>query len=333
MRCPSIPHTSATDFKEAFEKDYCTPRPDILLRIMDMYHINTEHYNRSFPVVQSSGMGKSRLMDHSATLRFAIPFNVHEKMDPGTKTYPPFDHEDREYLTKEFEHEVDAITRPLVFLQALFNETVAELQSQKTEITKGTPQEIAGKWYNWMKDGSTVDNVGPNRTMLYDRVVKKAKELEALQPPKYQKPLVHRAEALRVAAESLVNFLKKLYKTSVKFYAIVYFDEAHTLSLPSNKSHRRTPYYALMHVLNMIRKTPIFFVFLSTNSSLQTFTPSNSAYPSIRVQNDTKLIPPFFELPFDNFARKFTSEAKEVGKLTLAGVCELGQMTKFGRPM
>ncbi|KAG7089278.1 hypothetical protein E1B28_010977 [Marasmius oreades] len=321
-------------FKEAFEKDYCTPSPGILLRAMDRYHTHTSYYNRSFPVVQSSGMGKSRLMDHSATLRFTIPFNIHEKLESGA-TYPPFDHQVREFLTKEFKHEVDAITRPLVFLQALFNETVAELQSQKTKITKGTPQEIASKWYEWMKVGSTVDNVGTNRTMLYDRVVEKARELER-EPVDHQKLLEHRAKALRTAAQSLVDCLKKLYKTEVEFCAIVYFDEAHTLSLPSNKSHRRTPYYALMRVLNMINDMQIFFVFLSTNSSLLTFAPlaSKAVYPApIRVQNNTELIPPFFELRFDTFCRKFTSDAKEVGKLTLEGVCDLGQMTKFGRPM
>ncbi|KAG7089269.1 hypothetical protein E1B28_010967 [Marasmius oreades] len=325
--------TNIQYFKEAFEKDYCTPNPGILLRAMDEYDLGMRRpYNRSFSVVQSSGMGKSRLMDHSATLRFAIPFNLHEDMESGA-TYPPFDYEVRKFLTTEFEREVDAITRPLVFLQALFNETVAELQSQKTKITKGTPQEIASKWYKWMNVGSTVDNVGTNRTMLYDRVVAKARKLEQ-EPVDHQKPLEHREKALNTAARSLVDCLQKLYNYPIPFCAIVYFDEAHTLSksLPE-KSHQRTPYYALMHVLNMINDKQIFFVFLSTNSSLKTSAPTKAAYPSIRVQNNTELIPPFFELRFDIFCRKFTSEAKEAGKLTLEGVCDLGQMAKFGRPM
>jgi hypothetical protein len=42
------------------------------------------YYNRSFSVVQSSGMGKSRLADHSAKSRFAFPFNLHEPLPVGS---------------------------------------------------------------------------------------------------------------------------------------------------------------------------------------------------------------------------------------------------------
>ncbi|KAG7089252.1 hypothetical protein E1B28_010951 [Marasmius oreades] len=323
-------------FKEAFETDYCTPRPDILLRIMDTYNIHTEYYNRSFPVVQSSGMGKSRLMDHSATLRFTIPFVIHEEMDFGAETYPPFDHQVREFLTTGFEYDVDTVTRPLVFLQALFSETVAELQSYK----KGTPQEIAGKWYEWMKDGSTVDSVGTNRTMFYDRVVEKARELKRSKPANHQELLKRRAEALITVVKSFVNRLEELYDRRAEFSAIVYFDEAHTLFSTSNGPHNRTPYYALMRVLHIISNERIFFVFLSTDPILirsTDFKPPTVAkaawYPSIRVQKSNELIPPFFELPFNAFCRGFTTQAKEEGKLTLVGVCELGQMAKFGRSM
>lgn len=121
----------------------------------------------------------------------------------------------------------------------------------------------------------------------------------------------------------------------MEFPAIVYFDEADTLlsSSDGNVLHQRTPYFALMHTLSLITKIPIFFIFLSTNSTLQTFAPINAQHPSIRVQESSELIPPLFELPFDTFAYEFTKQAKKEGKLTLSGVCELGQMTKFGRPM
>ncbi|KAG7089225.1 hypothetical protein E1B28_010926 [Marasmius oreades] len=90
----------------------------------------------------------------------------------------------------------------------------------------------------------------------------------------------------------------------------------------------------------MISDRQIFFVFVSTDSSLlstnsgfQSFAPSNVSYPSIRVQKSNKLIPPFFELPFDTFSHGFTTQVTQAGKLTLSGVCELGQIARFGRPL
>jgi hypothetical protein len=138
------------------------------------------------------------------------------------------------------------------------------------------------------------------------------------------------------AAKSLVKRLVKLQGGSMDgFIAIVYFDEAHTLHHPpsNDSSNWRSPYAALMHILSFISRVRIFFVFLSTNSNLYKFAPTDAHYPSLRVQGPSTLIPPLFELPFDTFAHGFTTQAKKSNKLTLSGVCELKQMAKFGRPM
>jgi hypothetical protein len=69
----------SSDFKQAFETEYTAPFPRILLTTMDLYAgSGRQYYYRSFSIVQSSGMGKSRLADHSAKSRFAFPFNIHE---------------------------------------------------------------------------------------------------------------------------------------------------------------------------------------------------------------------------------------------------------------
>jgi len=84
-----IPHVP--DFKQAFEVEYSAPFPDILLNTMDLYSplLGGRYYNRSFSIVQSSGMGKSRLVDHSAKSRFTFPFNLHEMMSTRTKSMHP----------------------------------------------------------------------------------------------------------------------------------------------------------------------------------------------------------------------------------------------------
>ena len=189
----SISHPFPTDFKNAFEAEYNAVDPDILLAAMDLYPpLQGKYYNQSFSVVQSSGMGKSRMMDHTATLRFTLPFNIHEDMsyDSDAKctffpitsfslclspltAYPPFDKQVMKFITEKFPDEEGALTRPLVFLETLFNETLAEL----AEYPKGETNEIARKWYDWLKEGSTANEVGATRKQFYDRVVRKAQEV------------------------------------------------------------------------------------------------------------------------------------------------------------
>jgi hypothetical protein len=67
------------------------PFPNILLTTMDQYTPARaeDYYNRSFTIVQSSGMGKSRLVDHSAKSRFTFPFNLHEKLPSGSRGIHP----------------------------------------------------------------------------------------------------------------------------------------------------------------------------------------------------------------------------------------------------
>lgn len=145
--------------------------------------------------------------------------------------------------------------------------------------------------------------------------------------------LLNHQNALLTAATRFVEKLRTLQgEAPDKFSAIVYFDEAHTLQCQMN-SKIRNPYFCLHHVLNTITELPICFIFLSTNSSLQAFVPTNALFPSIQVQQGLDLIPPFFELPFDTFCSNFTSAALDAHDLTLTGVCKLKHMAKFGRPL
>ena len=138
-----------------------------------------------------------------------------------------------------------------------------------------------------------------------------------------------RVTGLEAAASALVNRLMNLCKVTERnqFMAIVYFDEAHTLQETSNG--RKSPYTMLMHALSTISTVAIFFVFLSTNSSLNAFAPMSRFYPSIRVKSGEDLIHPFIELPFDTFYRTSGPHSP----LTLDQACKLDHIVKAGRPM
>ena len=162
---------------------------------MDLYTPKKDDkcYNRSLSFVQASYMGKSRLVDHSAKYRFTFPFNLHEPLPIGFNgarppsrfvmcwcflhsAYPPFDDNIREYLTTPFHDEVQALTRHFLFLQALFSSAVEELDS----YSQDTAQNIALKWYEWMREGSTLTSVGHNRKAFYDRVIEAVRKAHRL---------------------------------------------------------------------------------------------------------------------------------------------------------
>jgi hypothetical protein len=139
---------------------------------------------------------------------------------------------------------------------------------------------------------------------------------------------------LNEAANSLCGRLKQLHDSiENKILAFAYFDEAHTLHKVDESGTGRNPYFIFMHVLSQLQNSPIFFIFLSTNPSLSTFALTDADYPSLRVQKGWKIIPPFFELPFDSFCYGLSKTLRDRGKLTLKNVCELEQVVKFGRPM
>ncbi|HEV7736222.1 MAG TPA: hypothetical protein VGO47_02470 [Chlamydiales bacterium] len=134
-------------------------------------------------------------------------------------------------------------------------------------------------------------------------------------------------------AEKFVARLQELHgEVKDKFLAIVYFDEAHTLQEWRDQSVRNS-YFSLLSALNALCELPILFVFLSTNSGLHVFAPQNAVFPSLRVQGGLRLIPPYFELPYDTFAAGITHKEQEAGRLTLSSVCKLEQVTRIGRPL
>lgn len=50
---------------------------------MDRLYATNNAYNNSLAIIQSSGNGKSRLVDAAAQLRFAFPMNLRETLAHG----------------------------------------------------------------------------------------------------------------------------------------------------------------------------------------------------------------------------------------------------------
>ncbi|KAH9178638.1 hypothetical protein EDB89DRAFT_1927631 [Lactarius sanguifluus] len=110
-------------------------------------------------IVQSSGMGKSRLLDEFSKNHFLIPVNLRRK---GTSGFPPPDDAIRDLLTQIDENGM------LHFLIVLFEKTTRVI----TDELKGASSrsERITKFREFMTDDQTMTSVGGKRRTFYNEI-------------------------------------------------------------------------------------------------------------------------------------------------------------------
>jgi hypothetical protein len=113
---------------------------------------------------------------------------------------------------------------------------------------------------------------------------------------------------------------------------ILYFDEAHGLhdlyNANTEASRNPTRYSALCWVLDLLRESNFFSLFLSTNSNLAHFAPKLDDYPSSRKTDDLHLQAPFTEM---SLAKKDNEVYRE--ELKVEKLMDLCFMADMGRPL
>ncbi|KAF8987022.1 hypothetical protein BDQ17DRAFT_1490436 [Cyathus striatus] len=163
-----------TVVEKGWERPYCGDRHLLLLRtIKDMCRENAKSPNsscrNSVPIIQSSGTGKSRMIDEMASLVFTLPFNLRNPEEFKPLAYPPPDDAVSKYMLEEECYET-ARSRVFVFLKHLFVETLNELRTHKAEGPPKTTEELASWWKIHLL--KTEPETGKTRrTILYDRIV------------------------------------------------------------------------------------------------------------------------------------------------------------------
>jgi hypothetical protein len=115
---------------------------------------------------------------------------------------------------------------------------------------------------------------------------------------------------------------------------LIYLDESHEMTTDKQTlpDDGRNAYQILCSSLNELLKLDLFCVFLSTNSSLQEYSPSPRIFWSKRGRNSTLAYvqTPYTELPFDIWKRE---QLVTEGVHTLDDVCAVEFMVRFGRPL
>ncbi|KAG8736229.1 hypothetical protein FRC10_009554 [Ceratobasidium sp. 414] len=282
-------------------------------------------YNWSIPVIQSSGMGKSRMVEEAANTVFTIPINIREKLSHGRQTYPPSDVELRQYLeARMVKSDEEQQAEYAILLRVLFDETRKLVKLHWPNLTGET---LAKAYADYLKEGRTEGKVGKNRENFFKAVANEAEKRRG--GPDKGKTLDDLEGPLRLSGQRLVNVVHPERPANTNA-CLIYFDEAHALVQPVKPPNEKSPYHNLGTVLAKLKRADMFFIFLSTNSQMKGLAPPPSSYPSGRGYDGSQLIPPFNELPFDLYE---TAVLDAAGPLTLENMCKTETMIGFGRAL
>ncbi|KAH7334565.1 hypothetical protein B0J17DRAFT_770885 [Rhizoctonia solani] len=344
---PLAKSSSSGSVQAAFEEPYQGNVPQCFIGVLNTYsklceaEASANFYNRSISVIQSSGMGKSRMVDAAANEVFTIPANLREKVDKALRPYPPPDEELRSYFEDHKSKSDDQLQGEYAILLKYIFETV---MSQFPKIVHES-DDRAKTWADHLRSGETDYRVGENRREFYttavnaaNKEVRKIGEAGGNLQVNWSTQLKSLFVALHSSAKRMLTVVAPGHSDD-KNACLVYFDEAHDLAKPleiaGDVQHSRTPYHNLGSVLAYLCDLPIFFIFLSTNSRLEQFAPPPSHHPSARASHPGSfLIPPFTELPFNIFVNQaIRNLAASNQPLSLANSCTVQVMSSMGRPM
>ncbi|KDQ17872.1 hypothetical protein BOTBODRAFT_185297 [Botryobasidium botryosum FD-172 SS1] len=298
-------------------------------------------YANFVSIIQSSGMGKSRLLDETAKAIFTIPFCLR----PENSGYPPADVHPRRFFTLHTLDTYDNLRdRCLLFFERLFI-TITQALGKKPQSESDTP----GWWYRYLKSGGA-------RAALYEKTIEdtwdRLRDLNRLQhlPEKYSEMKGSTGEvtnpvgpeeisrAVFLAPQSLLEAVGKSPHSYPSqpvrpVRLLVYIDESQQMisekqSLPDGRS----VYQVLCTSLNALKGLDIFFVFMSTTSSLSHYAPAKRVFWSARGQDVKRSLAqtPYTELPFDDWGDR---PLVEEGRHKMADIAETAFFVRFGRPL
>ncbi|CAE6420243.1 unnamed protein product [Rhizoctonia solani] len=283
-------------------------------------------YNWTVSIIQSSGMGKSRTVAEAGKTVFTFPINIRQEAEMDKKAYPPPDSAIRQFFEKRVNcndetQQADYMT----LLRVMFSRALNLLNARFPGMTGA---DLARAWANYLAEGETDLKPGQHRQKFYDGVVNEATtEISGRAILELDK-LEH---SLQTSCKRLIKRIQPVSDGTNACF--VYIDEAHLLTQTikgGNEDHKRNQFHNLGKVLSKLIAYPMFFIFLSTNSSLKDLAPPASHYRSEREILGSQLIPPFTELPIDIYEDHVIAE---FGSMTLKHACQVDVMVLFGRPL
>ena len=119
-------------------------------------------------------------------------------------------------------------------------------------------------------------------------------------------------------------------RSSDRPYVVLAFDEVHTLTEVSSLDNNRWSRFGeVRRAIRGLLNEPLFTLFLSTSGTLFSITPSPDRDPSGRVMSVGEVMLPFYELGFDQLAKRLDHSSQ----VTLQQVTSDAHLTSYGRPL
>ncbi|KAF9490348.1 hypothetical protein BDN71DRAFT_1400269, partial [Pleurotus eryngii] len=299
---------------------------------------------------QSSGTGKSRLVDELAKKIFLIPICLRD-VSTGTR-YPPADVDVRTYLTDR-NTRIATYARCWAFMQALFRHTATVLKQDEFE-TLDYSETVALFRVKMTESMKKVHNVYCQN--FFREIVRNAEihlsditsevwaeDAQNVEPKEQDAQSVDSKllQSLMEAWKELDKVLKGRINSSQDTKAprlLICFDEAHELTVVHKATeidpHPWSTFAELRATLRALINCSIFSIFLSTTGRFSQFAPLSRDDMSARVYTHTlKLIPPFCDTGMDLLAINEDKKVNLLGGYRLQDVVTDQFMTSFGRPL
>ncbi|KAF8541146.1 hypothetical protein BDD12DRAFT_803959 [Trichophaea hybrida] len=307
------------------------------------------YYCKLIPIIQSSGMGKSRLVDETSKDLFTISFTLRSGEESG---YPPGDPEVTEYMDSSLEMgDAHMHARAAALIAAAFGQA-HEWMSKSVDVTplqwhdymapldisttpglelgaQGTAKQFALTRSSGRKEfcRKVTDSAGA----IYKDLIRDQNWLGMFNCDDF----LIRISKHSVIQQTLLRSARKLTKQRSGRTLLLVFDEVSRL-FPGG--FEDTGFItALRRILQVLRPYPIWTLVLSTQSCAQYFSIAEWGDASGRVRDGSlKRVDPFYALRLDvEMYRRLnnpTSSLDEKEK-PLRDFATAEHMTKYGRPM
>ncbi|KAK0450322.1 uncharacterized protein EV420DRAFT_748676 [Desarmillaria tabescens] len=300
-----------------------------------------ERYAPFTSVIQSSGMGKSRLVDEFSKTHFVIPINLRDT----SNGFPPCDKAVYDYLN-EVKTESDSFQRIYRFLVALFRHTEDIVKGEEINRYADESKTLAPAFRDYMTKGQSMSGPSNLRKTFYQEVVDAAtKDTSTFGGDSKQSPklgsdqLFYAYQCLQdtiymdtgIVADGNWQPMEDRLTNMPKIY--IMWDEAHCLTEPFDpQTGLQSKFSVLRRVLRMLRGKALFSFFLSTTGRTSQFLSARPVDPSARIyEGSLALIPPFTDLGFDHFMAGHHLGSADAE--TLTDVTKFKYIVRMGRPL
>ncbi|KAF9507889.1 hypothetical protein BS47DRAFT_1488645 [Hydnum rufescens UP504] len=303
----------------------------------------TRSYAHTLSITQSSGTGKSRLVDEFSKEHFVIPLNLRD-----SDGYPPADSADIRRWLLEPNNASLSTQRLAAFLLALFMEVAETIENIDLLIGQmippspndEEPMSISMKFRLLMTYGQSYGKPGRFREYFYHNVLEIGRRMEVkvkteTSESDWDSGLMARDD-LAKRAENVINLVRHVSRNDDHInsgpYVILAFDEAQAFLHPPPNAESQppwNPFSELGRILHSLSRIGLFSLFLSTSRKIRELCPPAVHAASSRIQQSILHQPsPFTAVGFDHLAPRTAP-----GEIAIEEASTIGRIVKFGRPL